>query len=133
MAAVDVIDAYLSELPGGCRRLAHTEWGVSVEAEALGSQPLDIGVRLADGLVRVQAPLHGPGAELDPWMLLWWNRQTRLVRFSATASHEPWIHADLPLAGLDDDALDRLLGLVVEAAAAARAAQAARSRSRSAR
>ena len=48
-------------------------------------------------------------------MLLWWNRQTRLVRFGCTRSREIWVHADLPVAAIDERALDRLLGLVVEA------------------
>jgi Putative bacterial sensory transduction regulator len=125
MAAADVIDAYLRALPGGCRRLAHAEWGLTVSAEAL-DEPLDIGVSIADELVRAKAPALAAGAELDPWMLLWWNRQTRLVRFGCTRSREIWVHADLPVAAVDERALDRLLGLVVEAA------QAARSRSRNA-
>ena len=120
MAAVDVVDAYLSSLPGGCRRLAHTEWGVSVQAEALGEHPLDIGIQIADSLVRVKAPALSWTDELDPWMLLWWNRQTRLVRFGTTESRELWVHGDLPVAGLDEAALDRLLGLTVEAVATAR-------------
>jgi hypothetical protein len=53
-------------------------------------------------------------------MLLWWNRQTRLVRFGCTRSRDIWIHADLPAAGLDERALDRLLGLVTEAAVTVR-------------
>jgi hypothetical protein len=53
-------------------------------------------------------------------MLLWWNRQTRYVRFGCTRSREVWVHADIPAAGLDERALDRLLGLVVEGALAVR-------------
>ena len=53
-------------------------------------------------------------------MLLWWNRQTRLVRFACSRSREIWVHADLPVAAVDQQALDRLLGLVVEAALAVR-------------
>jgi hypothetical protein len=81
-----------------------------------------VGLRLADGLLRAQAvALHGAG-HLDPWMLLWWNRQTRLVRFGCTRSRDIWIHADLPAPGVDERALDRLLGLVAEAALTVRAA-----------
>jgi Putative bacterial sensory transduction regulator len=121
MAAADVIDGYLRDLPGGCRRLAHAEWGLTVTAETLGGEPLDIGVSIADELVRAKAPALGGGVtEIDPWMLLWWNRQTRLVRFGCTRSREIWVHADLPVRALDERALDRLLGLVVEAAAAVR-------------
>jgi hypothetical protein len=53
-------------------------------------------------------------------MLLWWNRQTRMVRFGCTRSHDIWVHADVPAAGLDERGVDRLLGLVVEAAVTVR-------------
>jgi Putative bacterial sensory transduction regulator len=121
MAAPETVDAYLASLPGlGARRLAHGEWGLTIPAESAGGQPLDVGLRLADGLLRAQAvALHGAG-DLDPWMLLWWNRQTRLVRFACTRSRDIWVHADLPAPGLDERALDRLLGLVTEAAVTVR-------------
>ena len=125
MAAVDVVDAYLAGLPGGSRRLAHAEWGVTVPAEAAGGEAIDVGLRIADGLLRAKAvalpaPAAGPGPEIDPWMLLWWNRQTRLVRFGCTRSRDVWVHADVPVAALDERAVDRLLGLVAEAAIAVR-------------
>jgi hypothetical protein len=121
MAAADAIESYLSGLPGlSARRLAQGEWGLTVPGEELDGEPLDVGLRLADGLVRAQAvALHG-GADLDPWMLLWWNRQTRLVRFGCTRSRDIWVHADVPVPGLDERAVDRLLGLVVEAALSVR-------------
>jgi hypothetical protein len=121
LGAPETVDAYLASLPAlGGRRLAHGEWGITIPAESAGGEPLDVGLRLSDGLLRAQAvALHGAG-ELDPWMLLWWNRQTRLVRFGCTRSRDIWIHADLPAAGLDERALDRLLGLVAEAAVTVR-------------
>ena len=122
MAAVDVVNDYLQGLPGGARRLAHAEWGLSIPAETLGepfgvglSAPLAVGLSISDGLLRVKAPALGPGHGLGPWMLLWWNRQTRHVRFGSTRSREIWVHADLPVSAVDERALDRLLGLVVEA------------------
>ena len=120
MAAVDVVEAYLLTLPGRRRRLAHAEWGLTVPAESAGGEPLDVGLSIADGLLRVKAPALGPSGDLDPWMLLWWNRQTRHVRFGCTRSRELWVHADLPVTAIDERALDRLLGLVVEGAAAVR-------------
>jgi hypothetical protein len=120
VAAVDVVDAYLQALPGGCRRLAHAEWGLTVPAESAGGQPLDVGLSIADGLLRAKAPALGAAPELDPWMLLWWNRQTRQVRFGCTRSHEIWVHADLPTATVDERSLDHLLGLIVEGAVAVR-------------
>lgn len=121
MAAPEVLETYLSELPAlRARRLAHGEWGITVPAEELDGEPLDVGLRLADGLLRAQAvALHGAG-DLDPWLLLWWNRQTRLVRFGCTRSKDIWVHADVPATGLDARGVDRLLGLVVEGALAAR-------------
>jgi hypothetical protein len=121
VAAVDEIEAYLSELPAlRARRLAHAEWGITVPADELDGEPLDVGLRVADGLLRAQAvALHGAG-DLDPWMLLWWNRQTRLVRFGCTRSRDVWVHADVPAIGLDARGVDRLLGLIVEGVLAVR-------------
>jgi hypothetical protein len=103
-----------------------------VPAEAAGGQPLDVGLRIADEMLRAMA-MAVPGAgDLDPWMLLWWNRQTRLVRFGSTRDRDVWVHADLPVPAVDDRAVDRLLGLVVEGAVAVRD-YAARSRSLNAR
>jgi hypothetical protein len=81
---------------------------------------VDVGLRLADGLLRAQAVALPGAGDLDPWMLLWWNRQTRIVRFGSTRSKDVWVHADLPAVGLDERALDRLLGLVCEAVMAVR-------------
>ena len=121
MAAVDTIETYVSGLPDlRGRRLAHAEWGLTVPGEQLDGEPLDVGVRVADGLMRVQAiALHG-AADVDPWMLLWWNRQTRLVRFGCTRSRDIWVHADVPAGSVDEREVDRVLGLVAEAAVAVR-------------
>jgi len=43
-----------------------------------------VGLRLADGLLRVQAHALSSTEGVDAWMLLWWNRQTRFVRFACT-------------------------------------------------
>ena len=122
VAAVDAIEIYVSGLPElNGRRLAHTEWGLTVPGEQLDGEPLDVGLRVADGLMRVQAiALHGAG-DLDAWMLLWWNRQTRLVRFGCTRSRDIWVHADVPAGAVDEREVDRVLGLVAEAAVAVRA------------
>ena len=120
MSAVDIVEAYLAGLPEPARRLDHAEWGLTLEAGAAGGRPLDVGIRIADELVRVQAPAVPARAALDPWLLLHWNRQTRLARFGSTRAGEVWVHADAPVAGLDERGLDRLLGLVVQGAARAR-------------
>jgi len=120
VAAVDVVDAYVASLPRGGRRLAESEWGITVPGEAAGGEPLDVGLRIADGLLTAKAAALGSAPDLDPWMLLWWNRQTRQVRFGCTRSQEIWVHADLPASAVDERSLDRLLGLVAEGAIAVR-------------
>ena len=121
MAAVDEVDAYLASVTGlGARRLAHAEWGITVPGETVGGDPIEASLRIADGLLRVQAiALHAAG-DLDPWMLLWWNRQTRLVRFGSTRSQDIWVHADVPVSDADERGVDRLLGLNTEAVVAIR-------------
>jgi len=120
VAVSELLDAYLAELPGESRRLAGGEWGLTVPAEAAGGWPLHVGLRLADGLLTAKAAVLDADSGVDPRMLLWWNRQTRLVRFGCTQSGEVWVHADLPVAAADEQGVDRLLGLVCEGAVAAR-------------
>jgi hypothetical protein len=125
MAAVDVVDTYVDALPGTTRRLAHGEWGVTVEAPHAGGWPLDVGLVIHEGLLRAQAHALTSPEHIDPWMLLWWNRQTRYVRFGCTQDREVWVHADVPVKAVDEPEVDRLLGLVVEGAIAVRQYQAA--------
>ena len=121
MAAVDVIADYVDALPGDTRRPAHAEWGVTVDEERAGGWPLDIGLRLADGLLRVQAFALPYRDELDFGQILHWNRQTRMARFACSRSGDIWVHADLPAEIVSAELLDRVLGLVVEAALNVRA------------
>ena len=120
IAAVDVINEYLHGLPGGCRRLAHGEWGLTLGAESAGGWPCDIGIRVDDGLVKVQAYALEAQDGLDPWVFLQWNRQTRLVRMSATRSGDIWVLGDIPVQAVDARQVDRLLGLIVEGVLAVR-------------
>ena len=128
MAAVDVIDEYIDALAGDGRRVAHSEWGVTLDEERGGGWPLDVGLRLADGLLRVQAFALPYSDGLDFGQVLHWNRQTRMARFACTRGGDIWVHADLPAEAVTAEQLDRLLGLVVEGALNVRA-YAARSRS----
>jgi hypothetical protein len=121
MAAVDVIAEYIEALPGETRRVAHTEWGVTLDEERGGGWPLDVGLRLADGLLRVQAFALPYRDGLDFGQVLHWNRQTRMARFGCTRSGDIWVHADLPVEAVNPEQLDRLLGLVVEGALNVRA------------
>jgi hypothetical protein len=120
VAAVDVVDRYVAALPGETRRLAHAEWGIRLRPESAAGHALDMSVRIDDGLLRAQAFALPAQAGLDPWLLLHWNRQTRLVRMACARSGDIWIHGDLPVASVDEQAVDRLLGLVVEGAIAVR-------------
>ena len=126
MAAVDVVDAYLEALPGAARRVAHGEWGLTLDSEQAAGWPLEVGLRLADGLLTAKAHALTEPEAIDPWMLLWWNRSTRLARFACTQSKEVWVHADLPVAAVEERELDHLLGLVVQGAVAVREFQAGR-------
>jgi hypothetical protein len=121
MAAVDVIADYIDALPGDTRRTAHAEWGVTLDEERGGGWPLDVGLRLADGLLRVQAFALPYREELDFGQFLHWNRQTRMARFACTQAGDIWVQADLPAEAVSAEQLDRLLGLVVEAALNVRA------------
>jgi len=120
VAAVDVITDYIAALPGDSRRVAHGEWGVTLDEERGGGWPLDVGLRLADGLLRVQAFALPYREGLDFGQVLHWNRQTRMARFACTRTGDIWVHGDLPADAVSAEHLDRLLGLVVEAALNAR-------------
>src|SRR3954453_2287340 len=110
--AIDAVSRYLEGV--GARRLAPGEWGLTIADD----HPLDIGIRIADGLVRVQAfavPAADAPADED---VLHWNRSTRVVRFARTRSGDLWVQAEVFLDAADS--LDAVLGLVVEAARSAR-------------
>ncbi len=121
MAAVDVIADYIAALPGGNRRVAQSEWGVTLDEQRGGGWPLDLGLRLSDGLLRVQAFALPYRDDLDFGQVLHWNRETRIVRFACTRSGDIWVQADLPADAVNAEQLDRLLGLVVEGALNVRA------------
>ena len=116
MAAVDEINDYIDALPGDTRRVAHGEWGVTLDADRAGGWPLDLGLRLADGLLRIQAFALPYREDIDFGQVLHWNRQTRLARFACTRAGDIWVQADLPATAVDAEQLDRVLGLVVEGA-----------------
>ena len=124
MSAVDVVEQYVGRLPGETRRVAHGEWGITLSAEQARGWPLDVGLRIADGLLRVQAYALPAAEDVNPWNFLHWNRGTRYIRFACTRAGDIWVHADLPVAAVDERMLDRLLGLVAEGAVAARSAMA---------
>lgn len=120
IAAAEIIDSYLNSLPDAPRKLAHAEWGITVSAETAGGWSLDIGLRIADELLRVMAFAVPSEKAPAAGQLLYWNRHTRLVRFAVSQSGDVWVQAEIPVGSVSEQQLDRLLGLVVEAAVAAR-------------
>ncbi|HEY0630474.1 MAG TPA: YbjN domain-containing protein [Thermoleophilaceae bacterium] len=126
MSAVSVVDGYVSSLPGETRRLGHGEWGITLAAEQAAGWPLDVGVRVSEELLRVQAFALPASDAVNPWNFLHWNRGTRMVRFSCTRAGDIWVQADIPVHSVDERTVDRLLGLVVEGAVLARTAMAQR-------
>ena len=73
-----------------------------------------------DGLLKVQAFALAAREDIDPKVLLQWNRQTRLVRFALTRSGDVWVLGDVTVQSLDEKGVDRLLGLVTEGVLAVR-------------
>jgi hypothetical protein len=117
----DAVERFLAELEGDSRRVAPNEWGVTVDA---GGWPLHVGIALRDGLLRAQAEVIGPG-QIDPHVLLRWNRDLPLVRFSHTGAGAVYVQGELPPAAVTAAQLDRFLGLLVRVATQAREASAA--------
>src|SRR3954463_616216 len=113
---IDAVDRFLTA--HGARRLAEGEWGLTVPDD----HPLDIGIRISEGLVRIKA-FAVPAADAPPSEdVLHWNRNTRIVRFARTRDGDVWVQADVVADEADEAAMDRVLGLVVEAARSARGA-----------
>ena len=127
MAAVDIVHEYVAGLPGETRRLGHAEWGLTLRPESAGGHALHMSLRIEQELLRAQAFALPAQDDVEPWVLLHWNRQTRLVRLACTRSGDIWVHGDVPVAAVDERMIDRLLGLVVEGAIAVRSYAAAAS------
>jgi hypothetical protein len=122
VSAIETIDAYVERLPGETRKLAASEWGITLPPEQAAGWPLDVGLRLDEGLLRIQAFALAADDAINPWKFLHWNRSTRYIRFACTRAGDIWVHADLPVSAVDERQLDRVLGLTVEGAVAAREA-----------
>ena len=121
------VEACLTASDAPWRRVAEGEWGLVAEA---GGWPLDVGVALRDGLLTAQAEVLAPG-RAEPHVLLHRNRRLRLVRFARTTAGAVWVQGELPLvAAADSREVDRLLGLLVQAAGELREATAGATSSR---
>lgn len=108
------IDGYLAALESGTRRVAAGEWGLSVDDVA--GWPLHVGLALRQGLLRAQAEVLAAG-RVDDHEVLFRNRSLALVRYAHTGAGAVWVIGDLPQSCVTDAELDRLLGLLVGAAA----------------
>lgn len=113
----DVVDAYLSEIEAETRRVADGEWGLT--AADVGGWPLHVGLRLVgrrEPLLRAQAEVVGPG-QVDEHEVLYRNRSLAIVRYAHTGAGAVWVMGELPGPAIVPAELDRLLGLLVSAAA----------------
>lgn len=116
MHSLATVDAFVSSLEVDHRRVADGEWGLSLEA---AGWPLHIGIAWRDGLLRIQAQVLEPDA-LSDHELLFRNRGVVLVRYAHDGSGAVYVMAELPEDLLTPLWLDRVLGMVVDAAIVAR-------------
>ena len=110
------VDAFLGSLAADTRRVAPGEWGMTVDA---AGWPLHVGLAFRDGLLRAQAEALGPDRIADH-ELLFRNRGLVLVRYAHTGAGAVYVQGELPPELVTSEWLDRLLGLLVEAATVAR-------------
>jgi hypothetical protein len=108
----EAVDAVITGVRG--RRLADGEWGLTVDD--VGGWPLDVGVRVRRGVLRAQA-FVAPAGTVDEHELLVRNRGLLLVRFTHTGSGDVWLVGELLEEHVGERSVDRLLGLLVQAAA----------------
>ncbi len=106
------VQGYLESLEADWRQVAPGEWGLTVEA---GGWPLHIGLALRDGLLRAQCEAVGPDRVSDH-ELLFRNRSMTLIRYAHSGAGAVWVHGELAPELVSPQWLDRLLGLLVEAA-----------------
>jgi hypothetical protein len=112
---VAAVTAFLQDNDVPFREVAHGEWGLVIDG-------VEIGLRLADDLLRAQCWAAPPGVH-DPHALLHANRLGVLTRYAHSAAGDVHVHAEIPaVAASDPRALDRLLVSVVEAQATLRRA-----------
>lgn len=118
-AAVRALDAALDVLEVPAHRPAPGERGFTVES---AGWPLHVGVRVHGGLLAAQAEVLPPGALEPAWLLHRNRRDLQLVRYGCSSAGAVWVHGELPVAGTDEDAVDGLLGRLLDAATTARQA-----------
>ncbi len=110
--AKSAVSAFLATLEAPSREVAPGEWGLTVDA---AGWPLHVGLAFRDGLLRAQCEALGPD-QVSEHELLFRNRGLVLVRYAHTGAGAVWVHGELPPELVSAEWLDRLLGLLVEAA-----------------
>jgi hypothetical protein len=116
MSPIATVDGYLQTLDADWRRLAPGEWGLTVDA---AGWPLHIGLAWRDGLLRAQAEALPPDRITDH-ELLFRNRWLAFVRYAHTGAGAVYVQGELPPELVTATWLDRLLGMIVDAATIAR-------------
>jgi hypothetical protein len=116
MPLTDTVNQYVQSLEAEARRVSETEWGLTVDA---AGWPLHIGIAWRDGLLRAQAEVLGPD-QLTDHELLFRNRGLVFVRYAHTSAGDVYVHGELPSELVSASWLDRLLGMLVDAAVVAR-------------
>ena len=113
----EVVDGYLADIEADTRRVADGEWGITVPD--VGGWPLHVGMRVVgrrEPLLRAQAEVVGPG-QVDEHEVLFRNRSLAIVRYAHTGEGAVLAMGELPEPAIVPRELDRLLGLLVSAAA----------------
>ena len=108
----NTVSSFLASLDAESRQVAPGEWGLTVEA---AGWPLHVGLAFRDGLLRAQAEAVGP-EQVASHELLYRNRGLVLVRYAENGAGAVWVHGELAPELVTPEWLDRLLGLLVEAA-----------------
>ena len=108
----NTVSEFLGSLDAPSRQVAPGEWGITVEA---AGWPLHVGLAFRDGLLRAQCEAVGADRVAEH-ELLFRNRGLVLVRYAHNGAGAVWVHGELPPELVTPAWLDRLLGLLVEAA-----------------
>ena len=117
MGPIATVDAFLEGLADAeWRRVAEGEWGITLEA---AGWPLHIGLAWRDGVLRVQTEALAPD-RIDDHELLYRNRGLTLVRYAHNGAGAVFVMGELPPELVKPLWLDRLLGMLVDAAIVAR-------------
>ena len=108
----DSVSAFLASLEAESRQVAAGEWGLTLEA---AGWPLHVGLAFRDGMLRAQCEAL-PADRVGDHELLFRNRGLTMVRYAHTGAGGVWVHGELPPELVGPEWLDRLLGMLVEAA-----------------